>query len=214
MPPGHHGWLEVALDEPLALPKRSREHRHQAVALVAESEGLSVGRDPHYCDAAEVMVFDGEGFDLQEGRLALLPDQPVPLGEARNVINRLNRRWRRAPLNMWVSRRDEALPQWLQLRWEEPQRVSRVALTFDGIGRRYTDMPFNDGTQTFGPMVRDYRVEAEVDGQWRQVATVTDNYHRFRVHEFDPLTVTALRLVVEAANAPEFGARVVEVRVE
>jgi hypothetical protein len=43
---------------------------------------------------------------------------------------------------------------------------------------------------------------------------VTDNIHRFRVHGFAPQSVTALRLIVEAAHDPACGARVAEVRVE
>lgn len=214
VPPGYAGWLEIALDGPLTLPRRSREHRHQAVALVVEGHGVTLGYDAQYCDAGQTMVFHEDGFSLQGGRLALLPDLPVPLGQACQVANRVNRRWGRAPLNMWVSKPAEPLPQWLELRWEAPQAISRVALTFDGIGCKYTDMPVNNGTRTFGPMVRDYRLEVEIDGQWRELAQEKGNYRRFRVHEFAPLAVTALRLSVEAANAPECGARVAEVRVE
>lgn len=214
VPAGHFGWLEIPLDAPLTLPKRSREHRHQGVALVLEGRGIAIGHDTQYCDAGQTMVFEGDRFSLQEGRLAILPDQPVPLGQACQVNNGVNRRWGRAPLNMWVSRPGQALPQWLELRWKAPQTVSRVGLTFDGIGRKYTDMPFNNGGQTFGPMVRDYRLEAEVDGQWREIVAVIDNYHRSRVHDIEPMAVSALRLVVEAANAPEWGARVAEIRVE
>ena len=214
VPPRHQGWLEFPLAEPLTLPEGSREYRHQALALVIEGQGLALGHDPRQCDAAQTMAFGDGGFELQEGRPALLPAETVPLGEARSAVNRISRRWARAPLNMWVSSPREPLPQWLQLRWEEPQTISRVALTFDGIGCRYTDMPFNDGGQTFGPMVRDYRLEAEVAGQWLPLTAVTDNYHRFRVHEFQPVEVTALRLVVEAANGPGSGARVTEIRAE
>jgi hypothetical protein len=214
VPAGFDGWMEIPLESALPLPQRSRQPRQQAVALVLEGRGLAIGCDPSYCDAAQTMVFAENGFSLTEGRLALLTDQPVPLGQATEACNGLNRRWGRAPLNMWVSKPGEALPQWLQLRWNHPQTVSRIALTFDAIGCKYTDMPFNNGTRVFGPIARDYRLEAEVDGQWQEILTVTDNYHRFRVHEFEPLELTALRLTIDAANGHEWGARVAEIRVE
>ncbi|MBU0608691.1 MAG: FAD-dependent oxidoreductase [Armatimonadetes bacterium] len=214
VPAGHEGWVDIALAEALVLPPRSREHRHQGVALLLAGEGFSVGLDPAYCDVAQVVRAGTEAPELSEGRLLIVPDDHVPLGEAANVINGVSRRWGRAPLNLWVSRPGEPLPQWLELRWSEPRTISRLALTFDGIGRRYTDMPFNNGTRAFGPMVRDYRVEVEVGEGWRELVSVTDNIHRFRVHEFDRVPATAVRLVVEAAHEEGEGARVAEVRVE
>jgi hypothetical protein len=59
--------------------------------------------------------------------------------------------------------------------------------------------------------VRDYRVEARVDGAWRCVAEVTGNYQRQRVHRFEPVEADALRLVVEATQGLDH-ARVCEVR--
>lgn len=215
VPAGFHGWLEMPLATPLALPARCRQCRHQGVALVLAGEGLSVGLDPRPCDSAQVLQFGEDGsFVPQEGRVALLPDSTVPLGEAANVTNGVSRRWGRAPLNMWVSAPGQPLPQWLELRWEVPQRLGQVSVTFDGIGRRYPDMPFNNGTRVFGPMVKDYRVEVEVGDRWEEAVAVRGNYHRFRRHRFGPVLATALRVVVEAANGEEWGARVAEVRVE
>jgi hypothetical protein len=220
--PAHFSdWLEVTL--PLTLPQRDRGTRHQGVALLLEGADLKIGLDPRPCDASQVLRLRDDGVELSEGRLAILPDAPVPLGEAVHVINGVSRRWGRAPLHMWVSAPGEPstgsgpvgpLPQWLELRWNGPQTIARIALTFDGIGRKYTDMPFNNGTRAFGPMVKDYRVEVEVREGWRELLTVRDNVHRFRVHEFEAVTVTAVRLVVEEAHDPAAGARVVEVRVE
>ncbi|MGE5531114.1 MAG: FAD-dependent oxidoreductase, partial [Bacteroidota bacterium] len=109
VPPGFEGWLDIPLQTSLDLPQRSRQYRQQAIALVLEGSGLSIGRDPSYCDVAQTMVFAATGFSLSEGRLALLPDQIVPLGQAAQVSNGLNRRFGRAPLNMWVSKPGEPL---------------------------------------------------------------------------------------------------------
>ncbi|MCE5240411.1 FAD-dependent oxidoreductase [bacterium] len=214
VPAGHTGWLEVTLPEEIALPARSREHRHQGVAVLLAGEGLQVVQDTAYCDVAQMVRPVAEGLELAEGRLMIVPDGLVPLGEAAHVVNGVSRRFGRAPVNMWLSQPGEALPQWLELRWEEPQTIARIALTFDGIGRLYTDMPFNNGTRAFGPMVKDYRVEVEAGEGWQELVSVSDNYHRFRVHEFAARTVTAVRLVVLAAHDRSMGARVAEVRVE
>jgi hypothetical protein len=213
VPAGYEGWVEAPLREPLTLPERDRRYRRQAVVVFLTSPEVRVACDPTPCDVAEI-IRKPAAPQFAPGRLLILADQPVPLGEAVSIINGVSRRFGRAPLNMWVSRPGEPLPQWLELRWDEPQTISRVALTFDGIGRKYTDMPFNNGTRAFGPMVRDYRVEVEVGGQWQALVSVADNYHRFRVHEFPALTVTAVRLTVTATHGAGEAARVAEVRVE
>jgi hypothetical protein len=60
--------------------------------------------------------------------------------------------------------------------------------------------------------VKDYALEARVDGAWQAVASVTDNRVRRRVHDVDLDAVTDLRLRVLATNGSAH-AEVVEVRV-
>jgi len=59
--------------------------------------------------------------------------------------------------------------------------------------------------------VRDHRVEVESEGTWQEVAAVTGNYQRRRVHGFQGRQVTALRVTCEATNGGE-QARISEVR--
>ena len=59
--------------------------------------------------------------------------------------------------------------------------------------------------------VKDYCVEAQVDGAWKTLAEVKGNYQRQRIHEFDTLAVKKLRLSVNSTNG-EKEARVFEVR--
>ena len=214
VPASFSGWLDLPLPATLPLPSRSRTRRHQALAVLLEGNHLAVASDPSACDVAQIVKRQPSEPTVSEGRCALTLDQPVPLGEASNIINGVSRRWGRAPLNMWVSAASQPLPQWIELRWAAPQTISRLAFTFDGIGRKYADMPFNNGTRAFGPMVKNYRVEIEVGETWQELLTETDNYHRFRVHEFPPQTVTAVRLTVEAAHDPLQGARVAEILAE
>ena len=115
---------------------------------------------------------------------------------------------------MWVS---EPLA-WdneptLELSWQQPVTISEVALVLDDdleedlINLHHHRTP-SDAMRT---LLRDYRIEAEVDGTWSTVVTERDNRRRHRVHTIEPVSVTRLRVVAEATNgAPR--AHVVAVR--
>jgi hypothetical protein len=49
-------------------------------------------------------------------------------------------------------------------------------------------------------LVRDYRLEARVDGAWQELVTVADNRMRHRAHAFTAVRADALRLVITATN--------------
>ncbi len=107
----------------------------------------------------------------------------------------------------WVSAPGEKLPQWLELRWPEPQTVAQVEIVFD------TNLDARWPRNLYEPeVVRDYAIEyIGPDGQWREIVRVTDNYDRLRVHRFSPIETRALRLrVLKTGGAPE--ARVFELR--
>ncbi len=105
----------------------------------------------------------------------------------------------------------------LELDFGEPVKISRVHLCFDtGLDRKMTltHQDSHNDTMIAGPQpetVKDYRVEALVDGSWRTVAEVAGNYQRLRVHKFSPLPASKLRLSVSATNGVN-QARVFEVR--
>jgi hypothetical protein len=64
----------------------------------------------------------------------------------------------------------------------------------------------------FPELVRDYALEVQEGGVWREVVRVEANRRRQRVHETDAAAATALRLRVLATNGvPQ--ARVVSIRV-
>ncbi|MFN2323743.1 MAG: pyridine nucleotide-disulfide oxidoreductase, partial [Trueperaceae bacterium] len=130
-----------------------------------------------------------------------------------NVVNGLLRPYG-AP-NLWLSaRRDEDPEPWLALAWDAPQRIRRIAITFnddvneDLINLHHHRTPF----RVLPELVKDYALEARIDGTWRNVATVADNRVRRRVHDVDLEGVTDLRLQVRATNGSAY-AEVVEVRV-
>ncbi|MDX1947653.1 MAG: FAD-dependent oxidoreductase [Pirellulaceae bacterium] len=108
---------------------------------------------------------------------------------------------------------------WLELAWQQPQRISRVQLTFDtGFHRELTLTSSNgiNGGIIRAPQpetVKDYRLDyrSSPDGKWAVLADVKNNHQRLVRHEFSPVTAQAIRLVVTATNGEKL-ARVFEVR--
>ena len=110
----------------------------------------------------------------------------------------------------WVSDPKAALPQWLQLDFQEPAAINRIDLVFD------TDMT-NPGTcwgikiPHVPVCVKDYTVEVFDGRSWLQIADIRDNFMRKRVHTFPEFTVERIRVTVkETWGDPS--ARITEVR--
>ncbi len=126
-------------------------------------------------------------------------------------------RHRHGDEHQWASAPGRELPQSLELSWDEPREVSQVQIIFDtGFARPLTlthSPGFNDKIVR-GPQpetVRDYRVEVEIREHWVEVARVQENHQRRRVHDFECLTASAVRITCDATNGDE-QARVFEVR--
>jgi len=109
--------------------------------------------------------------------------------------------------NLWASDPSQPLPQWVELTWDQPTEINAVYLTFD------TDMNTPFHTVPLPPeCVRDYELSCFDGAKWTTLTTVQGNFLRRRVHRFDPVTTTTLRLTVKATNGDR-SARVFEVRV-
>jgi len=101
-------------------------------------------------------------------------------------------------VNAWVSHPDQPVPHWLELRLPEPTSFDAIGLIFDTHLNRINYV--TPGLFRAPECVRDYVVSAEVDGVWRDLVTVTGNYHRRREHRLDAVTATRVRLTVTATN--------------
>jgi hypothetical protein len=101
--------------------------------------------------------------------------------------------------NLWVSDANQPLPQWLELAWPKPQKISEVQLVFPGhLVREY---------HAYGPFYRDpqcprdYAIEAWTHGSWTRVLEVKDNYQRLCRHQLAaPVVTDKLRVVIDATN--------------
>lgn len=116
------------------------------------------------------------------------------------VINGVARA-HRAP-NIWVSApTDFTLPEWLELRWEQPKEIGAAYLYFNtdldlDLRNIWQEYEF----RAIPECVRHYRLLAWVGSDWRLLAEEEGNYHRMRVHRFPALRTTRLRLEIAATN--------------
>lgn len=108
---------------------------------------------------------------------------------------------------------------WLELSWEQPQRIGRVQLTFDtglhreltlsasaGVSRRVVRAPQPE-------TVRDYTLSyrSTASGEWKELVRTEGNHQRLVRHAFPAVQAQALRLHITATQG-EAIARVYEVR--
>ncbi len=116
----------------------------------------------------------------------------------------------------WMSR---TLPASLELRWPAPTAIAQIQLTFDtGMSRPLTlshSDAYVEKMEWGRPQpetVRDYSVEAEIDGAWRTLCEESGNYQRMVRHTLEaPVPATALRVTVTATNDIDH-ARICEIR--
>ncbi len=113
-----------------------------------------------------------------------------------NIVNGIARPWP-GQSNIWRSAAGEPLPQWIELALQRPAAVSMIQVAFD------TDLSVTLPSQrTHCPKgcVRDYRIEAEMNGDWKTLARETGNVQRFRRHVFAPVVTDRIRLVAETVQ--------------
>lgn len=140
----------------------------------------------------------------------------TPEGPATNIIDGWNRDIGDGSTHQWQAPMSGGEP-WIQLVWSEPRVLRSIQITFDsGLNRRLflsgEDSAYRSQTRGRQPeTVADYVIEALVDGQWKPLIAVTDNYVRFRRHDFEPVTATAVRIRIQRTQGDPL-ARVFEIR--
>lgn len=140
----------------------------------------------------------------------LTPDS-LPYG-GENVVNGIARpeRW----TNLWISEPLAAQPQFLELDFGADREINHVRLTFDTDLDTNVYLPAPYGVFGIGRMptcVKAYELQALVSGSWVTICKVQDNYLRHRIHRFETLRTSRLRLLVSATNGDP-SARVYEIR--
>jgi hypothetical protein len=125
---------------------------------------------------------------------------------AQNVVRGTNRpdRW----TNVFLSDAAQPLPAWIELKFPSPVRFNQVQITFDTDTNRRISLPLFH----YPECVKSYEIAVAQGGGWKTVAAEDNNYFRRRVHRFEAVTASRLRInVLETNGAAE--ARIFEVRV-
>ncbi|TBL74662.1 FAD-dependent oxidoreductase [Paenibacillus thalictri] len=163
------------------------------------------GLPPHEIHANRNWMFNRSlGSPYQTLCFAVSPAQPAY--EAANAVGGWDR-----PVGLpclWSSQpTDFAVPEWLELAWEQARPVQEVQLLFDSS----LDINLNpiayagtaqesDPRHTIPALVRHYRLlgRASADEPWRVLAEERNNYRRNRLHRLEdgPAAIGQLRLEV------------------
>ena len=101
--------------------------------------------------------------------------------------------------------------EYVQVDWDAPVSVSSVRVVFnDDVDEDLINLHHHRTEFEVVPeLVADYRVEVSsgpADARvWHPVTEVTSNHHRHRIHHFDAVSTTGLRLVTTRTNgSPTF----------
>jgi hypothetical protein len=124
----------------------------------------------------------------------------------KNIVNGITRTVDNSK-NMWASDPRQCFPQWIELNFAEPTEFNTVYLTFD------TDL--NESTHSEKlpeECVRDYQLSYYYNGKWEILTSVKNNFQRRRVHKFDTVKASKLKVSILATNGDK-SARIYEIRV-
>jgi FAD dependent oxidoreductase len=219
VPAGQKQWVEVALDWTPERPQNAfvvlRANPHIALHHSGSAEPGTLFFRHRELPAEEKYTEQWREWKqiLQRQSLCFRLGAATEAFDAGNVVGGYARPY--GGPQMWVSEPLEWDQQpWVELAWETPVTFGEVALIFDDevdedlINLHHHRTPFD----VMPALVRDYEIQAEVDGSWTTLAAGRDNRRRHRVHRLDvAVTATRLRVVITSTNgAPR--AHVVAVR--
>ncbi len=114
-------------------------------------------------------------------------------------------------IHHWAAPVLAGQPAWIELRWDQPQRLRQIQITFDSGFQRQLTLTSQDSQKGIlrAPQpetVRDYTVSAT-----REIAAVKNNFQRVNRHDFPAIETNRVRIEIHATNGIE-EARIFEVR--
>lgn len=196
---------------------------NDAVALYRSSEPLFgvLGFENRLAASADFAAYDEsqltmawsmKGLDRTPFCIRVSPDTEAYA--AASVIDGFSRPY--GGPHVWMSEpMKPGSEEWVELKWQSPETVSEIHIIFnddvneDLINLHHHRTPF----EVIPELVKDYRLEACVGGEWRTLLRETDNRKRKRVHRLEQeVRAERLRVVVESTNGTRH-AQIVEVRV-
>ena len=209
-----HGEHFTAFSFNISLIKKDECMDEERYIMAVESEaesGIKMAVEDEFYDFARFLTDTGNEYEAQ-ARCPVFEISPAPVyAEAANLTNGVNRRFSYNPVRMWQSDPGQTLPQSVTFTWEKSQDVAMVQITFDSLQRTYREMPLDCGKRVSDFLVRDYEIEAYINGEWVMVGQAEDNYRRFRRHTFDEIKTDKIRLNIKKTWGTN--ARIYEVRI-
>jgi hypothetical protein len=206
VPPGEKQWVnfEIPADTPLPQTGYVRLDLLPNARVVWHVAGAI---EPGHVSAFEMAP--GKMRRYSSGvTMAVRIDPPQACFSANNVISGQTRP--HTSTNLWRSDPGQTMPQWLQLGWQDEQKISTVELTFAGhlLREYHAYAPFYRDPQC----VRDYDIEIETDGAWHRILEIRGNYQRHRRHIMAaPVLARKLRVLMLATNG-DASAAIYEIR--
>lgn len=137
---------------------------------------------------------------------------------AGNILNGIPRDIPGKSINRWTTAMTAEGP-WIELRWEKPETIREVQITFDSGFQRELTLSASDAANrgiiraAQPETVRDYTLlyRKEENSPLVPLVKVEGNHQRLNRHRFQAITARALRLHIRATNGDKL-ARVFEMR--
>ena len=105
--------------------------------------------------------------------------------------------------NIWHSA--DKKEQKITLRWDTPQRISKIKLFFDSNLNRFCRSAETDYTDLFYRMVKDYGVFCKTeDGSTQMLCQVRDNFQRVNELCFEPVCADEITIVLQDTHGQDF----------
>jgi hypothetical protein len=190
---------------PRALANDKKRVAHLQQQLLRDDQAIKNVRNQDPADLARAAKASASAED-GAARAALVLD-----GHVRDIPDK---RGDPAEFHHWAA----PAPAWIELKWDRPQRIGHVQITFDSGFKRQLTLSAQEAQQVNllrAPQpetARDYDVVARLaDGTERVLASIKGNFQRLRRHRFDAVEAQSVRVVVHATNGDAL-ARVFEVR--
>ena len=222
---GERQWVEFQLGcetvEPVNL--FIAVHENPAVRLYTSDEPFygvlsfhnkvsASGDFAQFNDTQKVMVWSMRG--LERKPFCMIAGSPTSAYASETIIDGYNRPY--AGPHTWMSEpMRDGQEEWITLDWADSVQMNEVQITFnddvneDLINLHHHFTPF----EIIPELVKDYRIEAMVDGAWTVLHSEKGNRKRKRTHRFDETVQTnRLRIVIESTNGSKH-AQIIEVRV-
>ena len=134
-------------------------------------------------------------FNSDENDLArksvITADSFTENGKPENVINGKTR-LTESENYAWISSKN--LPQSITLTFEKETEINQVRITFD--------IPFSEYLHCFKPspilknLVKDYDIDADINGKWIKLAEVRDNIYRLSITDFPKIKTKKIKITV------------------